>query len=115
MITSVAKVEVTLADGSTKETVELRRLSPRQLYQLFELLNGGKTSADAIALCTGKPIEWTDTLSDESFGELAKRVHEENFQRAVLIVEKGDVGMAIVIAKPNGTASSIGVPGSGSR
>lgn len=95
MLTTATKIEVTLVDGSV-ETVELKRLTIRQLYHFVEVL-AAKSSADAVALCAGKPIEWIDTLSDASFKKLAKAVHDENFPRAMELSD-GDNSMAIAIA-----------------
>lgn len=95
MISPATKVEVTLLDDS-KETVEVKRLTIRQLYLFVDVLSA-KSSADAIVLCTGKPIEWVDTLTDQSFGKLAKVVHDENFPRAMALTEE-DNAMAIAIA-----------------
>ena len=86
-----------LADGTTKETVEVKRLTVRQLYRFVEL-TGGKTPTDAVAMCCGKPAEWVDTLSDESFIELAAIVHKANFPRAMAMAEKGEGAMACAIA-----------------
>lgn len=116
MLTTATKIEVTLVDGSV-ETVELKRLTIRQLYHFVEVLSA-KSSADAVALCAGKPVEWVDTLSDASFKKLAKAVHDENFPRAMELSD-GDNSMAIAIApyiskmlKADGMVGSVRSPSS---
>lgn len=95
MISIPQKIEVTLADGVTKENVELRRLTLRQLYGYIEKL-GGKASPELVATCAGKPIEWIDTLSDESFAELAEVTFAANFQRAVTLAGRDPVAAGML-------------------
>lgn len=78
--------EVTHLDG-TKQTIELRQLSIRQLYK-FAGFAAADASAELVALCAGQPLEWIDTLADDSYGALLQRAHELNFQRAVLLVAR---------------------------
>ncbi len=73
-------VAVTYRDGKT-ETVTLSELSIRNLYQFIKHLGGNDTPA-LVALCAGKPIEWVDTLTDESFDALVAASIKLNFQRA---------------------------------
>lgn len=87
-------VEVESLDG-TKVSVSLARLSIRQLYVFAEHVRGNKTP-ELVALCTGKPIEWVDSLTPESFAELAGRCVTANFPTAMTIAEKDPV-MAIMI------------------
>jgi len=77
--------EVTYLDGR-KESVQLRRLSLRQLYRFIEVI-GGKDSAEMVALCTGRPVEWIDSLEDDSGAALAKLCSEENFPRAARLAQ----------------------------
>jgi hypothetical protein len=79
--------EVTYTSGE-KGSVEVRRLSIRQLYQYIELL-GGKSTPDLVALCVGQPVSFVDQLSDESFQALASECYAANFLRAVGLA-KGD-------------------------
>lgn len=87
-------VEIEFLDGR-KETVTLARLSIRQIYAFAEFVRGNKTP-DLVALCAGKSIEWVDSLTPESFAELAGRCVTANFQTAMTIAEKDPV-MAIMI------------------
>jgi len=96
MISPATTLEVTLIDGTTKELVELKRLSLRQLYQFVEVLSA-KETIDAIVLATGKTVEWVETMSDESYGLLAEAVHSANFPRAMALIKK-DPAMAIGLA-----------------
>ncbi len=75
--------EVILSDG-TKETVSLRQLSIRQLYQFTEHLRGDNMPA-LVSLCVGKPDEWIDTLELESYGALVKKCLELNFPKAAML------------------------------
>jgi len=95
MISTVRKISVTLNDGVTTEEVELRRLTLRQVYTYIEKL-GGKASPELVAMCVGKPVEWVDTLSDESFAELAKVSFSENFQRAVTLAKEDPVAAGLI-------------------
>lgn len=107
--------EVTHLDGS-KETVELKRLSLRQLYRFIEVL-GGRDSSEMVALCTGKSAEWFDTLTDESGAQLAKECADRNFQRAATLAQTDPLaGMRMapffgVAANAIGTAEALGVIG----
>jgi hypothetical protein len=87
-------VEVEHLDA-TKESVSLTRLSIRQIYIFAEHVRGNKTP-DLVALCTGKPVEWVDSLTPESFAELAGKAVTANFRTAMTIAEKDPV-MAIMI------------------
>ena len=87
-------VEIEYLDGK-KESVSLARLSIRQIYTFAEHVRGNKTP-DLVALCTGKPVEWIDSLTPESFAELAGRAVTANFRTAMTIAEKDPV-MAIMI------------------
>lgn len=95
MISTVKKESVTLSDGVTTEEVELRRLTLRQLYAYIEKL-GGKASPELVAMCAGKPVEWVDTLSDESFAKLAKETFAANFQRAVTLAKEDPVAAGLL-------------------
>jgi len=77
--------EVTYLDGR-KEMVALRRLSLRQMYTFIELLDG-KDPASLVSLCTGRPVEWFDTLEDDSGAGLSKLCNEENFPRATRLAQ----------------------------
>lgn len=79
-------VEVLLLDG-TKETVNLRQLSIRQLYRFAELAAADSTP-EIVALCADKPVQWIDGLDLEAYGTLVQKCHELNFQRAVILVAK---------------------------
>jgi len=120
MISPVKSIEVTLADGVTKETVQIKRLTLRQLFTYIETL-GGKSSPEVVALCAGKPLEWVDTLSDESFGELSQITFTENFTRAVAL-SKVDSPMAAALApfvgkmlQASGVAGGVKLPSSPSQ
>lgn len=94
-LVNAVPVEVTHLDGS-KETVELRQLSIRQLYRFIELATQDATP-EIVALCVGQPSPWIDTLSDESYTDLAQQCHEQNFPRAMRLSAK-DPLIAIRVA-----------------
>jgi hypothetical protein len=79
-LVNASPIEVIYRDGR-KETITLGELSIRQLYVLIKQL-GNSDSPAMVALCAGKPIEWVDTLSDESFDMLVAKAIELNFNRA---------------------------------
>jgi hypothetical protein len=89
MIVNGTPIRVTLADGKS-ENVQLSRLTVRQLYTWAKLVRE-HDMPNLVALCTGKPIEWIDTLSDESFGELAKACFDANFPRAMTLMKSDPV------------------------
>lgn len=88
--------EVQTLDGKT-ETVVLARLTVRQLYSFVDCMKGDNTPG-LVALCSAKPVEWVDTLTDESFSALAEECIGANFQRAVKLA-KGDVSVAAKISQ----------------
>lgn len=85
LASTLKSYEVTYLDGR-RETVPLRRLSLRQLYRFIEVL-GGKDSSELVSLCTGRPVEWFDTLADDSGAGLANLCASENFPRAASLAQ----------------------------
>ena len=75
--------DVTRLDG-TVERIAINRLTVRQLYTFVELMDASKIP-ELVALCTGKPVAWLDTLADESYAALAKACIEANFSRAMVL------------------------------
>lgn len=73
--------DVVYLDGKT-ETLQLGRLSIRNLYTWINLLVGDRLP-ELVALTVGRPVEWVDTLTDQSFGELSAKCVALNFQRAM--------------------------------
>lgn len=88
-LVNASPVDVTYVDGKT-ERLTLARLSIRQLYQFTHLLAGDKVP-DLVALCAAKPVEWIDTLSDESFAALSRKSIEINFPRAMTLAKDDPV------------------------
>jgi len=80
-LVNAVPVEVTYRDGR-KETITLAELSIRQLYVFIKHLGSSDTPA-LVALSAGKPADWVDTLSDESFDALTAAAIKLNFARAV--------------------------------
>ena len=87
-------VAVTHLDGTTT-TAHLARLSLRQLYTFAEHVRGSRTP-ELVALCTGQTVEWVDSLTDESFGDLTQRCVAANFQRAMTIGDRDPVMAGII-------------------
>jgi len=85
-------VEVTHRDG-TKSTVVLRELTIRQLHQ-FSILMGEENTPALVALCADKPLEWVDTLTDESYDCLVRLAQERNFSRAIARVASDPIALA---------------------
>lgn len=90
-LVNASPVEVEHLDGR-RETVQLSRLSIRQLY-LFCTHLAAVAGPDLAALCTGRSLDWVDTLTPESFGALHKRCIELNFPKAGEVA-KGDPRLA---------------------
>jgi len=84
-------IEITYLDGR-KETITLGQLALRQLYVFIKHLGGSDTPALA-ALCAGKPVEWIDTLTDDSFDALVALSIKLNFQRATDRVKADPVAL----------------------
>jgi hypothetical protein len=87
-------VVITYRDGRA-ESITLGELTIRQLYRWIEFFAKNDVPA-LVALCAGKPLEWVDTLTDESFGDLSKIAFERNFPRATALASK-DVTVAALI------------------
>lgn len=96
MLVNGTPVRVVLVDG-TAENITLPKLTLRQLYVWAKHVSYRDMPA-LVAFCVGKPVEWIDTLSDESFGELAKACVEQNFQRAVTLSRSDPVIAAMLSA-----------------
>ncbi|MBC8009149.1 MAG: hypothetical protein H7067_03525 [Burkholderiales bacterium] len=84
-------VEVEYLDGK-REAVQLARLSIRQLY-LFCTHLAAVAGPDLAALCTGRTLDWIDTLTPQSFAVLHRRCTELNFPKAAEVA-KGDPRLA---------------------
>ena len=87
--------EVTYLDGKT-ETINLGRLSIRNLYTWTHHLAGDRIP-EMVARSTGKPLEWLDNLTDESFAALSAKCIQLNFPRAMVLGET-DPTIAIKLA-----------------
>ena len=77
------------------ERLPLNRLSLRKLYQWGRHFAAGEMP-ELVALCADKPVEWVDTLADESFADLANACLTASFGR-VTDLAKGDPVMAALI------------------
>lgn len=87
-------VTVAYRDGRT-ETLALRELSIRELYRWIEHHAARDTPA-LVALCAGQKPDWVDTLSDDSFGDLARRSFDLNFHRATALALKDPTVAALL-------------------
>lgn len=90
-IVNAQPITVAYRNGQS-ETLNLGELSIRNLYRWIEHLSARDTPA-LVALCVGKPVDWIDTLTDESYGELSRLAFELNFPRATALSGK-DVTVA---------------------
>jgi hypothetical protein len=84
-------VEVIYLDGKT-ETVQIARLSIRQLYTFAQHLAANEGPELAV-LCTGRSPEWIDTLTPAAFGKLHRACIDLNFPAASEMA-KGDPRLA---------------------
>jgi len=91
LLLATATVALALADG-TPATATVKRLTIRQLYTFARHL-GAMEGPELVALCTGHPPEWCDTLTPASYADLHKACLELNFTNAAKIAE-GDPRMA---------------------
>lgn len=80
-IIETSPFDVAYLQGSP-ETLQIGRLSIRKLYTWTRLLSEDRLP-DLVALTVGKPIEWVDTLTDESFAALSTKCIALNFRRAM--------------------------------
>jgi hypothetical protein len=94
ILINAVPIEVCYRDGH-KETINLGELSIRQLYVFIKQLGASDTPA-LVALCAGKPPEWIDTLSDDSFDALASQAIKLNFTRAVARAKSDPVAAAML-------------------
>ncbi|MDR1789657.1 MAG: hypothetical protein LBR12_04870, partial [Opitutaceae bacterium] len=76
------------------DTVTISPLTIRQLYKFIHCVSGADTNPELVAMCCGKPVEWVDTLADESFGALSKRCFELNFPRAANLAKTDPIAAA---------------------
>lgn len=105
-------VQVSLSDG-TKETVSLRQLSIRQLYQFTEHLRGDNMPA-LVSLCARKTDEWIDALELESYAALVKKCLELNFPRAAMLATSDPIvatKLAPLIARFQNAEKMISISG----
>jgi hypothetical protein len=77
------------------EIISIARLSIRQLY-LFAQKLAATDGPGLVQLATGKSLEWIDTLTPASYGELHKKIIELNFPMAGEIA-KGDPRLAALL------------------
>lgn len=96
-------VTVNYRDGRT-EALDLRELSIRELYRWIEHHAARDTPA-LVALCARQKPEWVDTLTDESFAELARRSFDLNFPRATALALKDPTVAALITAQLHQLAS----------
>jgi hypothetical protein len=94
MLKDTTTIPVTLADGAAS-TAAFRRLTIRELYT-FTRLAAAEQTPELVALCCGKPVEWVDTHSDESYAALSARAVEENLPRAVTLAKSDPVTASIL-------------------
>lgn len=90
-LVNATPVEVEHLDGS-KETVQLARLTIRQLYAWSKHLAANE-GPELVQLCAGRPAEWIDTLTPAAFAALHRACIDANFP-AASEVAKGDPRLA---------------------
>ena len=79
-----ANVIASMRDGSS-ETVMVIWVPQRQLSDYVAVVDN---EAASIAFCCGKPVEWTDNLTDESFLQLLEVSRSINLKRALHWAER---------------------------
>ncbi len=84
-------VTVTFKDGHT-ETLLIQQLSLIARYKFLTLVATDATP-EVVALCTGKPLAWLDTLDDESdsYIDLVKVCYQLNFHKALKLAKNDPV------------------------
>ena len=78
-------VHVVYSDGREEDLV-LRQLSTRELYKFIDAVATDDVPR-IVAFCMNQPIEWIDTLKIESYTKLAALAVEQNFPRAMVIIQ----------------------------
>ncbi|MBK8477446.1 MAG: hypothetical protein IPL39_14430 [Opitutaceae bacterium] len=75
--------DVTRLDGTLARIFFTDTATP-EIYTFVELMDASKIP-ELVAMCTGKPVGFIDSLQDESYGALAKACIEVNFNRAMVL------------------------------
>lgn len=84
-LTDTAELDVVTLSGQT-ERVKLRRLSLKEMLEAVKLIAEDKIE-ELVAMSSGRPVEWLDTLTDESTAEVFKACTDVVFRRAMKIAE----------------------------
>jgi hypothetical protein len=77
--------EVEYLDGR-KEVIILRRLPLSEFYQWCSTVSEFRSPL-MVALAAQKPLQWADSLTDESFTNLSSEAFKVNFPRAMKLAE----------------------------
>ena len=85
-------VLVVYEDGSSEE-ITVRQLKLRALYKYIDALAADEVPK-IVALCCDRPPDWVDTLSVKSYSALSKIIVEQNFIRAMEIVQSDPIASA---------------------
>lgn len=101
-------VEVEYLNGQ-KETIPLRRLTIRELYQFTHLMAGDKIP-ELVGLCAARNGEWIDALTDQTFARLVKECVAQNFPRAMALAE-ADMAIARDLLTIKQTAQMVAILG----
>ena len=73
-----------------QESLALKELSITELYQFIDLTVAGKTP-EIIALSASRNLDWVNSLSLDTFAELAALCFKANFPKAVRIADKDPI------------------------
>ncbi len=91
-ITGVTPVTLVFKTGR-KERHQFRQLELVEIYKYIDAIALDETPR-IVALCLGQPVDWINQLTPESYAELAKLVHAQNFTTAMVIVGSDPVAAA---------------------
>ena len=73
-----------------QESLATKELSITELYQFIELLVAGKTP-EIIVLSFSRNLDWVNSLTIDTFAELASDCFKANFPKAVRIADKDPI------------------------
>jgi hypothetical protein len=115
MLTKTKEVTVSYepgADGKTPpdEKLVVVTFTPRQIYHYIEKL-GERDMPGAVALNLGKPVEWIDTLTMQSYTALVDAVRTLNFHLAVALMKVCPIATARLLPVLNDMIAARGKGG----
>lgn len=98
------------ATGQTEE-IQIKQLTNRELYKYIKAIKDDDMVSVA-AFCAGKPLEWIDTITVESYAAIIGIVRDQNFQKAMAIAAADPVAGVVLlrVATAMGEIASVSLP-----